>query len=186
MSAADENGMTPLLVALLMNKPEIIKMLLQHKDIQANQHYADDDTVLHYAVDFGYAECTKALLTHTDISTNIQNKWHQTPLDDAISVGDTECISALLCIHDRHTRSRDFFGKNILHSALSSAVSLEYLLSTGLFNACECNSDRHNLLMSAAQNNCTASFFLLLNECCFILTAQDSTGETVMHAAILC
>ena len=64
VNAQDENECSPLAVAVLMNKPEMTKLLLQHKDIQVNTLYDKDDSALHYAVSFGFVECVRVPLSH--------------------------------------------------------------------------------------------------------------------------
>ena len=180
----DEHECTPLLIAVFLNRPEIIKLLLQHNDIQVNKQYYFANTVLYYAVHLGYTECIKELLQHPGIDTSIMGTDYHTPLQVALKQNSMACIEALLCSNARHTCSRGFFGKNFLHAALGSVVSLEYLLSTNLFHLNERDQNGSTLFLSAASSY-SAAFFLLRVHKGVILTAQDYSGLTALHSCVM-
>ena len=56
VNTADENTFTPLSIAVIMNKPEIIKLLLKHEHIQVNKQYLAGYTLLAFCSSF--QECS--------------------------------------------------------------------------------------------------------------------------------
>ena len=96
MNAVDENGCTPLAVAVLVNKLEMIKLLLQHKDIPVNTKINYYYTTLHYDARFGYAECVQILLKHKEINEHLLNSQHRTALDKALQNGHIDSIKLFL------------------------------------------------------------------------------------------
>ena len=142
-------------------------------------------TVLHYSVRFGYTACVEELLQHPSIDTSIIIANLLSPMTHVFSQSSIACIDALLRIGDRHTCSRDFFGKGILHSLLGVVVSLEYLLSTTLFHLNVRDQNGYTLLMSSLFPFSRVSFFYLLNELNILLTAQTFSGYTVLYPHLL-
>ena len=182
VNAVDENNLTPLIVAVLLNRIEAVKVLLTHKNIAVNMKY-DDDTALHFAIRFQYLECVQALLGHKDTDTTLLSSRLFPPLSEAIYSDSMDCVALFLPIRARHASCRDFFGKTVLHTAVSSPLLLEHFLNTGLFCVSERNSAGETPLFSATHMSSPASFFLLLDEARTLLTAQDYAGRTVFHAA---
>ena len=91
-NSTDNNRCTPLLAAVILNKPEMIRLLLQHNSLIVNRQYLDDNTVLHYATYFGYTACVQELLQHPSIDTSLANEYFNTPLDLAFSQSSIACI----------------------------------------------------------------------------------------------
>ena len=109
VNSTDKNKCTPHLAAVILNTPEIIRLLMKHNDIDVNQHYYLVTTVLHCAVRFGYTACVEELLQYPGIDTSIIIANLLSPMTHVFSQSSIAGIDALLHIGDRHTCSRDFF-----------------------------------------------------------------------------
>jgi ankyrin repeat protein len=66
---------TPLMVASTVGRIEMVKLLLQHKDIDINKESYQRVTALVYASRIGNIEIVKLLLQHANIDINKKNFW---------------------------------------------------------------------------------------------------------------
>ena len=187
----------PLTMAVLMNNPRAVQILVNNRNIHVNSTDWNRKTALNYAVSFRHIECIKALLTHPELSPKNNSSVYLASLQCAILNDDIESLKVLLRIGEKNCTKRDFFGKNILHRCMKSIKSLDYLLSTGLFSLQERDNQGRTSFFVAAW--CTepgkythlypffihpAAFYVLFNENNVLLTAQDRLGETVLHTAV--
>ena len=65
------HGYTPLDVVCQNNQPDILEMLLQHKDICVNASSIQSTTPLWSACWLGHANIVKLLLSHAEIEVNL-------------------------------------------------------------------------------------------------------------------
>ena len=155
---------TPLNLYVPMNKSEIVKLLIQHNDLQMNLKHHEDNAVFHHPVYFEYTACVLSLSSPRNIHTEIQNASYETLLTIALRLREIDGIRELLRISTPHTSRRDFFAKNMLSNSMLSIDSFEFLINTGLFNINEHNEKGETSLFSAASFVEAPCFCLLLND----------------------
>jgi len=92
----ENNGNTPLHLAVNSNKQVAIEVLLEGKDIDVNIGNYWLDTSLHLAIRKGNRDLIRLLLARKDINTNIGNDKLYTPLHLAVKGNNKEAVELLL------------------------------------------------------------------------------------------
>jgi ankyrin repeat protein len=127
VNARDSLGMTPLLYAVTVDKPEIVGFLLEHgADANARQLLRtgektdpltrDGQTVLHAAVSHGNAQIVQLLLV-AHAQTEVPDANGSTPLDHAVLDGQVEIVRLLLAQGANVKRSSPPEGRGLVHEA---------------------------------------------------------------------
>ncbi|HHF7346505.1 TPA: ankyrin repeat domain-containing protein [Legionella feeleii] len=94
---AEEDGSSPLYVAVLNSHEGCVKILLNTPDIRVNIQLFDDGTTpLHIACEQGDVAIVSHLLAHPDIDVNVQAEDLSTPLHNACESGSLEIIMQLI------------------------------------------------------------------------------------------
>lgn len=146
VNSIDRNGNTPLHLASENGYVQLVKALLEVKDINVNAknidrrkliypiHTGDDPnrgklnygkTPLYLAVENGHVDVVRVLLDHPDIDVNVKDKYSVFPLWLAVEYNDSKMVEALL----RHS-SIDVNAKYICndhYTSLHNAVEKGYL-----------------------------------------------------------
>lgn len=103
-------GLTPLVIAARLKKPDILRLLLQ-KNVNPNQATVGEKTALHIAACYGNSESLKLLIgKNADINATCANGL--TPLLEAASHFQTETFAELLKVENVAVAHRDRLGKN--------------------------------------------------------------------------
>ena len=89
-------GATPLASAVLDNKLDVIKTLIEHGADVEGRYGEDEQTSLSGAALYGKPECVKILLEDFGASVNACDKDGKTPLHDACDGGYVSCIHELM------------------------------------------------------------------------------------------
>jgi hypothetical protein len=128
--ARDEEGQTPLHIAVWSEKPDCVEGLARagaDKEVKN----ADGETPLHVAARHGKLECLNALV-RAGADKEARSRKGETPLRLAAWHGNTECVEALVRV-GADKEARDEEGKTALHWAVycSAAVVIESLVALG-------------------------------------------------------
>ncbi|KAJ8951197.1 hypothetical protein NQ314_007698 [Rhamnusium bicolor] len=126
----DNNGNTPLHVAVIKNNLEIIDFLLAQDDIVVNIRNFRGETPLFQAVRNGRFESTQKLI-RIGANVNLPNHEEVTPLH--VSVTHTE-LAHLLILHGAHIDAIDYSGDTPLHDATAEGC-LETVCMLLYYNA---------------------------------------------------
>ena len=105
INATDRDGTTPLMLAAMHKKPEIIKLLLQQKDPKVNINATNEmglTALMFAAYQYGNSESVKLLLQQKDPKVNINatDKDKRTALMYAAGWGGSESVKLLLAQKD--------------------------------------------------------------------------------------
>ncbi|KAL9581837.1 MAG: hypothetical protein Q9212_003659 [Teloschistes hypoglaucus] len=105
----DQNGHTPLALAVLLNCEEIVKLLIDRSDVQVDLKDHKGRTPLSYAAEEGYESLVNILLQR-NADTESKDKEGRTPLPCAAEHGRESVVSILIQrnvdIESRDKRSR--------------------------------------------------------------------------------
>ena len=133
VNTRDALGMTPLLNAVTIDKPEVVGFLLDHgadanarlllpAEAQAGIRAGDGKTVLHTAVSHGNAQIVLLLLSaHADPEALDANG--NTPLDRAVLGGRAEIVRLLLAHGANVNRTPLPGGRGLLHEACAKGFA---------------------------------------------------------------
>jgi ankyrin repeat protein len=133
VNARDALGMAPLFYAVKVDKPAIVRFLLEHGadantrlELQAKKQTdipaLDGQTALHAAVSHGNAEIVQLLLAaHSDPEALDANR--NTPLDYAVAGGNPEIVRLLLAHGANGKRTRPLDGRGFLHEACARGLA---------------------------------------------------------------
>jgi ankyrin repeat protein len=103
-------GWTFLTLASILNKADIVKILLE-EGADPNGQDSYDSTALHYASFRGHIQVVQALLSHPKTNPNLQNRWGHTALHFASSWGRSQVVQALLSHPSTNTTLTNKEGK---------------------------------------------------------------------------
>lgn len=140
MNIRSSAGFTPLMIACsrYSAQPAIVKMLLQHPNIDVNMQSNAGYTALMLACgeSFSQPEITEMLLSCPDINVNLQSNSLFTALIFACAYGfsEPEITEMLLYIPETDVNIQDTFGKTALDYACeNNSVIVELILQYRLF-----------------------------------------------------
>ncbi|WP_395462822.1 ankyrin repeat domain-containing protein [Wolbachia endosymbiont of Cantharis cryptica] len=115
INAANEDGYTPLHLAVLYGCTDTVRVLLQAKGIDINAANKDGLTPLHFAASLGHTDIVKVLLQMKGIDVNATDKNRCTPLllrlvaqyiDIAKAVGINVSITAPVLLLDENNNKK--------------------------------------------------------------------------------
>ena len=112
------DGGTPLIIAAYKGHSEVVKLLLDKKDIQVNQGDRCGATPLIHAAKKGHLEVVKLLLERDNIHVNQGDKYGYTPLSLAAMQGRSELLKLLLEKDDIQVNQGDIWGDTPLYKAV--------------------------------------------------------------------
>ncbi|XP_069675384.1 uncharacterized protein [Periplaneta americana] len=176
----NSSNLTPLLVAALKEKWNIVKLLSPYADLSASDEYGEN--VLHHAAKNADAGTVSYLLETAGDIVNIPNINEQTPLLVAAANGNWDVAKLLLKYAD--IEACDMYGDNILHHACRNGDTelVKFLINI-----------KSDLIDSYNRNLCTPLFSaalyrnlhvvkLLLDHTNILIC--DTEGNTILHYAV--
>lgn len=89
-------GRRPLHMAARRNSVDVLKLLLDHTDIDVNVFSSKGSTALHIAANHGHTEAVKCLLKMNHVDINATDRRSYTPLHLAAKNGHVDTVSCLL------------------------------------------------------------------------------------------
>ncbi len=95
VNTTDEDGYTPLLMAVTNGHTECVRLLLTMPGIDVNQSDIFGRHPLLDAAASGHTECVRLLLSAPGININKPDQWGLTPLSEATFNGNTECADLI-------------------------------------------------------------------------------------------
>jgi ankyrin len=124
-------GITALHLAVMFDKVDIIKILLNNKADPESKTETSGNTPLHNAASFGNIEIAKLLLK-AGANVDVNNNYGYTPLHNAASFGNIE-IAKLLLKAGADVDVNNNYGHTPLHDATNSRQinMVRYLLENG-------------------------------------------------------
>jgi len=179
----DENGMTPLMLAVESNSPSMMKWLLDHK---SNPQLTSTSgwKAIHLAIRLGHESCVLLLLQEGVATVDEEDANGLTPLDTAAEVGNED----IACILLDKGADVSYVGEKrkitALHVATyhNQAEMVKLLLDKGVtVNAQDANG--HTAMHIAALLN-HASLIPLLLGAHVDISLQDQRGRTAEQLAM--
>ena len=92
----NDNGLTPLIRATRKGNSKIVRLLLDHSQIDVNKMNTQNRTALWFASSIGNAELFRLLLHHYKVDVNKEDGQGITPLHIASEKGRREVIKLLI------------------------------------------------------------------------------------------
>jgi ankyrin repeat protein len=118
-----DNEEPPLIKAIRKQKVEVVKLLLERKDLQINLPGNAEMGPLYYAIIKNNIPILRMLLEHHDIDVNYRSALGFTSLQHAILLGNIIAIQMLIVCQDLDINAQDKFQWTALHIAVSRGNS---------------------------------------------------------------
>ncbi len=158
-----KNGATPLIMAVLRNRPDLVAALLK-AGAQVNRPGKHGSTPLHVAAGLGRKECL-GLLLKAGADVNVHGAFGRTPLMDAARMGQVEMLTELLDA-GAEINARDSMRRTaLMHAAEAQKKTLEsvrLLVSSGA-DPLLYDSDLKTAAMHAAELKHTEAALYLID-----------------------
>lgn len=158
-----KNGATPLIMAVLRNRPDLVSSLLK-AGAEVNRPGKRGSTPLHAAAALGRKKCLDLLL-QAGADVNVHGALGRTPLMDAARMGQLETMTELIDsgadVNDRDSKNRT----PLMHAADAQRKSLEaarLLISYGADSLLH-DSDLKTAAMHAAEMKHTETALYLID-----------------------
>jgi ankyrin repeat protein len=116
----ENRGHEVLMFAVTKGYHEVVKVLLQHRDIHPNQTDSEQNGLLHKAATLGLEKVAENLLRHPTIDVNASNSQGNTPLHAAIEQRQLGVVELLLRRPDIEVNLRNVMTLTPLHIAAIS------------------------------------------------------------------
>ncbi|XP_038069488.1 E3 ubiquitin-protein ligase MIB1-like [Patiria miniata] len=183
----DVDGDTALAYAVLGDKPEIVKCLLQAgSDINAANN--KDFTPLHQSIVKGHQTCADVLLTHDQqkCDVNYKDKDSNSPLLLAITKNRKQIIRWLITNPETDLRQMNKKGFNSLHHAAlcGNAFAVVGILEALPNMINDVTGDGFTALHIAAQNGLSVITLLLVKQHGCNKELKTNSGQTALHLAV--
>ena len=185
-----ENGYTPLHAACFENKPQIVKLFLEnrlenpenHINFSAAADEENDDTPFHIACAQGAVDIVKLFIENAhnlQIDVNAKNEFDETPFMAACRSWEmnTEVVDLLLESNiGIDFNARDGRGKTALHLVCEVIDSVRGIYSSCNDKCCECPNHCNDIRML----RCLLKHARAKN---IDVNARDKEGQTPLHYA---
>lgn len=188
LNIPDQRGWTPLHMAVVYNRPELVDDLLNSNSVIANSRDHNNLTPLHLAIRNGLHESLDTLLRHDRVNVNLPFPSGEAPLHLAIKDNLDNLADRLLRRRDLDLDARESNGRNPMHyaAAYGREKTLRQLAAIydGTLNSYDSNSCTP--LHLAVQNTSLSPDLLrtLLSGPLVNPNIGDSTGLTPLHLAV--
>jgi ankyrin repeat protein len=183
----DKYGQTALWWASENGHKEIVKLLLDHKEIKVNQQDEDGRSALMRASRGEHLEVVQLLLDHKDIDVNQQeHKDGRTALFEASETGHKEIVQLLLQHKDIHSvNKKDNIGCTALHwaSLLGHKETVQLLLGHKDIDVNSRDNKENTALIFASFNGHSDTVRLLLNHKDIEVNHQALGGHFALRTA---
>lgn len=181
------DGRTPLMFAVVINKPEVVKFILSIKSIDPTLATKFDDTALILASAPGFLENVKLLIETCKIDINSQNSNGATALHNAVINNKIELVKYLLQqpeinlqIQD-HGKMTPLFRALFLQHKEVMKIIYDHIEDIKELSVC----DKSSLVHLAASMNSPEYLDLLINDWKLDVNAENSNcEETPTYTAI--
>ncbi|KAI9654505.1 MAG: hypothetical protein M1821_006595 [Bathelium mastoideum] len=127
----DEQGRTPLALAVAVNQKDMVRVLLQWPGVMLNTRDSMDRSPLDDAAIFSRTIIAELLLAHDEVDAGAQDHNHRTALSKAAEAGSIDILPLLLTRNDVSADSRDRAGRTPLSWAAGSGHLNVVLLLMG-------------------------------------------------------
>jgi ankyrin repeat protein len=177
------NGNTPLHLASFRGHVDIVRLLLNHKDIILNAFTQNAFTPLHLSAVKGHVAVVELLLQRKDIDPNIVSQSGATPLHLSSDKGHVDIVKLLL-EKGADINKPDYNGNTPLHFA-SDRGRLE-VVKLLLDSRADVNKPCHRFftpLHLSSDKGHVAVVKLLLNHKDIVLNPVSQNGSTPLHFA---
>ena len=130
--ALTSNGRTPVDVAAIWNRPEVIVYYSHIDGIDFNNKDIDQNTAMHHAIQRGHAGVARDLFELSPVSLKEQNKKQQTPLHIAIETWQLELVAEMIMNGECDFSAKDYMGRTpfLLAVELSQSSTVDLLLNS--------------------------------------------------------
>jgi uncharacterized protein len=183
LAATDDLGNTPLQQAVLHNRLECVRSLLDHGASVQYVHPADGRGALHQACVKGYAAIAKLLISR-GANPALRDRSGQSPLDLALDYKNAAVIALLLKAGNTMSASQAAADQAMESAALKGQVEIVQALLNGGFDINRPTSAGSTYLHDAALKNQKKIAQLFLNRGANV-GALNRTGGTPLHDAAL-
>ncbi|MDG7055513.1 MAG: ankyrin repeat domain-containing protein [Wolbachia endosymbiont of Menacanthus eurysternus] len=151
INAANEDGYTPLHLAVTRGCADTVKTLLQAEGINVNTADKNEYTPLHLAAVFGCVDVVQVLLQAEGIKVDAVSKNGHTPLHLAALFGHTDTVKALLQTKGVDVNATDKSGWTPLFIRLAAQHTIQY--TTNIATSIGINSDTESLSIFLDENS---------------------------------
>ena len=117
INARDDQNNTPLHVAALCGKEEVVYVLIEEFDCDTRVKGAFGRSLLHIACNRGSVNLVRTLIRKHKADTNARDDKNDTPLHVAAFCGKEEVVSVLIEEFDCDTSVEGELGQSLLHNA---------------------------------------------------------------------
>lgn len=180
----DDEGRTPLHIAVYHINPEIMILLCKQKGININQQDNQGYTPLHEAAGCGRDEVISLLCQQPGIDKNKKDNEGRTPLQEAVHWGHQTAVQILCQQEGVHVnQADDEFRMTPLHRAadMREVRMAYYLCSHQMININQKNSFGFTPLHYAARGCCKEIVNLICNRPEVKIDRCDKCGKTPLH-----
>jgi len=177
------NGATPLILAILIDKPDYVKLLLKY-GADANLAGRRGHTPLHVAAALEHPECMEILL-QAGAKPDTHGAFGRTPLMEAARMGRCKNIEKLLQAGADINGLDDMKRTPLMHAAEAHKNSLEtvrLLISKGADSALFDEEAKDAMMHAAEQKNTEVALYLM--ELVPDLNQRPALGLMMMKSAI--
>jgi len=178
-----KNGGTPLIMAVLYDRPDLIRTLLQ-SGAKVNHPGKRGSTPLHVAAGLGRRECLDLLLKG-GADVNAHGVFGRTPLMDAARMGQLEIMDELIEAGAEINAQDELKRTALMHAAEAqkNTVAAVRLLASRGADVMIFDSEMKNAAMHAAELKHTEAALYLI-DLIPDLPRHPALGLMIMHSAI--
>ncbi|KAL7266228.1 hypothetical protein RUND412_011235, partial [Rhizina undulata] len=187
VNAETSDGTTPLHAAAWRGNEAVVRLLLEHKDVDVNAKTNDGETPLYVAALGGNKVVVRLLLAHKDVDVNAKTNDGETPLYAAASTGEDAVVRLLLAHKDVDVNAKPNDGETPLYAAVlwGYEAVVRLLLAHKDVDVNAKTNDGETPLYAVASTGDDAMVRLLLAHKDVDVNAKDNNGETLLYTAAL-
>ncbi len=153
VNSVDEEGRTPLHVAIRHNQIDIVKMLIAIQDINVNIADKNGMTPLIEAAQLGHDELIKLLCTIAHINVNVAGKCGRNALHFAALLSHEKVVNLLVTMHHIDINAMNNYGQTPLDLALDKINIHKGIIKKLLRRGGKINNEYKSALQQVFGNN---------------------------------